>query len=47
LAKLPLSVLTLGKNQIVEVAIDSLPTSLNILDLAGNLLEEVSVDNDF
>ncbi|KAI6184601.1 Leucine Rich Repeat family protein [Aphelenchoides bicaudatus] len=41
LSKLPLSVLTLGKNQIVDLGKDSLPTSLNILDLSGNLLEEV------
>lgn len=47
MAKLPLSVLTLGKNQIIELGIDSLPTSLNILDLSGNLLEEVNVIGSF
>ncbi|KAI6193751.1 hypothetical protein M3Y96_01052000 [Aphelenchoides besseyi] len=39
--KLPLSVLTLSQNQIRQLDTDSLPTSLTILDLSRNLLEEI------
>jgi Leucine-rich repeat (LRR) protein len=42
LAKFPLLVLTLSKNQIADLEKDSLPTSLNILDLSNNLIESVS-----
>lgn len=45
MAKFHLSVLTLSKNQITTLDKNSLPLTLNILDLSGNLIEEVICPN--